>query len=141
MLPILGNDLLRRSFTNNVRYRLQMGTNDNHQQCYNIRKSSERTYLGMKGATLISTTRSPRTPVTRKSLSTHASASSGLPILTVPHICHMLTPVPRTYFCRVGRVSWLSFSKLGIIFRNSRRLPVSPHRSAQLALQQGGSDP
>ena len=33
MFLVLGNDLLRRSFTNNVRYRLQMSTNDNHQQC------------------------------------------------------------------------------------------------------------
>ena len=35
---VLGNHLLRRSFTNNVRYRLQMSTNDSHQQCQRYTK-------------------------------------------------------------------------------------------------------
>jgi hypothetical protein len=52
------------------------------------------TYLGTKGATLMSTTRRPSTPNTRNRESTHAS-SALRPIFAVPDMCHELAVLLR----------------------------------------------
>lgn len=60
-------------------------------------KVGSRTYLGTKGATLISTTLKPCVPWTRNEVSTQVLASSFEPIRAVPHICHMLIAWVETY--------------------------------------------
>jgi len=57
----------------------------------------EYTHLGKKGAILISTTLNPCSSATLKLVSTQVPGSPDFPIFTVPHACHILIAVLRTY--------------------------------------------
>ena len=59
----------------------------------------KRPYLIISGMALQSTTRSPSTPLTLKSVSRHVSGSSGAPMATVLLGCHILIVLAATYFC------------------------------------------